>query len=90
MSTDSLVRLLERLSEDGSLLLDSEEATKQGRRKLPWGRSWVGIGLDNGNLWSSREPVEMTPHEINEVMESKLGRPCVQFDPRLILIELVT
>ena len=27
-----------------------------GRSTLPWGLSWVGIGLDNGSLWSGRDP----------------------------------
>lgn len=27
-----------------------------GRKKLEWGLSWVGIGLDDGTPWASREP----------------------------------
>jgi hypothetical protein len=27
-----------------------------GRKVLPWGESWVGMGLDDGSDWASREP----------------------------------
>jgi hypothetical protein len=27
-----------------------------GRKQLAWGLSYVGIGLDDGTMWASRDP----------------------------------
>jgi len=27
-----------------------------GHRKLLWGRSWIGVGLDGQGFWTSRNP----------------------------------
>lgn len=35
-----------------------------GRKTLPWGESWVGIGLDDGSPWASRTPRILTVEEI--------------------------
>lgn len=32
-------------------------AVVTGRKVLPWGDSWVGVGLDGQGLWASRDPV---------------------------------
>jgi hypothetical protein len=32
-----------------------------GREELPWGLSWVGIGLDDGSRWASRQPTIIAP-----------------------------
>ncbi len=42
-----------------------------GRKQLPWGLSWVGIGLDDGSAWSSRSPRKMTQDELVALSESK-------------------
>ncbi len=52
-----------------------------GRRRMPWGESWTGIGLDNGNLWLSREPVEMNPEEVNSLQDSKFLKTGFSADP---------
>lgn len=38
-----------------------------GQRELPWGLSWVGVGLDNGTQWASRNPTPLTEAEIAEL-----------------------
>lgn len=43
-----------------------------GRKQLPWGLSWVGIGLDDGSSWSSRSPRVMTRDELVELSDSKV------------------
>lgn len=35
-----------------------------GRKQLPWGEAWVGIGLDGVGVWSSRNPRILTQDEI--------------------------
>lgn len=44
-----------------------------GRKELPWGLSWVGIGLDDGSAWSSRSPRKMTQYELVALSESKVA-----------------
>jgi len=43
------------------------------RKLLPWGESWVGIGLDNGSVWSSRSPRLLTVIELERLAESKMA-----------------
>jgi len=40
-----------------------------GRKELPWGLSWVGIGLDNGMAWSSRSPRLLPQDEVARYAE---------------------
>lgn len=32
-------------------------AIVSGRKKMPWGEAWVGVGFDGKGLWSSTSPV---------------------------------
>ena len=38
-----------------------------GREKLPWGMSWVGVGLDGKGPWASRHPVPLSGKEISDL-----------------------
>lgn len=42
------------------------------RKELPWGLSWVGIGLDDGTPWSSRSPRVMGMDELVALAEAKV------------------
>ena len=42
-----------------------------GRKELPWGLSWVGIGLDDGTAWASREPRVMASGELQALSATK-------------------
>ena len=35
-----------------------------GRKKLPWGESWVGINLADGTQWATRNPTPVTEAEL--------------------------
>lgn len=41
-----------------------------GRKELPWGLSWVGIGLDDGTRWASRKPTILTAEELRQLGEA--------------------
>jgi len=45
-----------------------------GKKELPWGLSWVGIGLDDGTAWASRSPRKMTQEELLALSESKVAQ----------------
>jgi hypothetical protein len=40
-----------------------------GHKRLPWGDSWVGIGLDAGTQWASRSPRLLTDAELYDLGE---------------------
>lgn len=42
-------------------------------KDLPWGRSWVGIGLDDGTAWASRKPQIYTREELVALAEVKVS-----------------
>lgn len=35
----------------------------EGRAKLPWGFAWVGVGVIDGEPWSSRDPRVLSDDE---------------------------
>jgi hypothetical protein len=48
-----------------------------GRKIMPWGSSWIGVGLDGGGLWASRNPVVVadTLFSYMELLEKEVD-PC--------------
>lgn len=40
--------------------------------EIDWGWSYVGIGLDDGTPWASRDPYLMTIEEVEQLRRSKL------------------
>lgn len=43
------------------------------RKTLPWGESYVGIGLDDGTAWASRAPRLVTDEELVALSEAKVS-----------------
>jgi hypothetical protein len=44
-----------------------------GKKELPWGLSWVGIGLDDGTEWASRNPRLLDAAEIAGLTARRAG-----------------
>jgi len=34
-----------------------------GKKELPWGIAWIGVGLDGRGQWSSRDPIIIAESE---------------------------
>lgn len=43
----------------------------RGRKALPWGESWVGVGLD-GTEWASRSPTLICGADAMAIIEALL------------------
>jgi len=52
-----------------------------GRKELPWGLSWIGIGLDDGTAWSSRQPKPLTQEFVAAYAEAKIAPPAAPTPP---------